>query len=113
MNRIIQLVIFNAAVSLLLKSLNIAAPIFTIYNQIFILSSIYLSNNPVDKKFARTCIKDPVCSTIQTLGKIFFLIHLTIPFLFFHKFDLKFKACFHTLVESIKKLYKKKQERKK
>ena len=103
MNQIVLLVILNAAIGFILKIFLVVRPIYTIYHQIKILTNSNLLENPDDLIGVRTCVKNPICSTIDTIGRNFFLVNMTIPFFFFHKFDRRFKECFEILIENMKK----------
>ena len=109
MNRIVKLVILNAAVGFILKSFLVVRPIFTIYYQLN-----FIIKNPTGfLYYVRTCESDFVCSTIDTIGRNFMLVNLTIPIIFFYKFDMRFNECFKNLIKNIKKRIKQKREEKK
>ena len=105
MNRVVKLIILNATVGLILKSFLTFSPIFTIYHQLAFLKNDsskyqYLLNN------VSTCNSDHVCNALDAIGRSLLLVNLTIPFVFFYKFDLKFNECFKNLLANIKKKFK-------
>lgn len=104
MNRIVLLVILNASVGFILKSFLVFRPIFTSYYQ----TKCLIYNTIIQLSYIRTCQSDFVCSTIDTIGRNFFLVNLTITFFFFYKFDSRFNECFKVLVENLKKRLKQK-----
>lgn len=71
------------------------------------------SSNQETLRFFRTCQNDYVCSTIDTIGRNLILINLTIPFLFFYKFDSRFNECLKNLIQNLKKKIKQKRLEKK
>lgn len=107
-NRIVLLVILNAAVGIFLKSFLIVRPIFTIYYQIW-----FIQNGKVISRsdYVSTCQSSYFCSTIDTIGRNFMLINLTIPFFFFYKFDIRFKECLQNLVKIFKKKLKQRRQK--
>lgn len=103
-NRVVLLIVLNATLGIILKSLMAVRPVFTIINQI---DYIFMNYGKYEKSFyisrVRTCQSDYVCTTIDTIGKNLILLNLTIPFFFFYKFDTIFKECFKTLTRNMKK----------
>ena len=103
-----SMVILNATVGVILKCFMVATPIFTIFHQID-----FFLHNSIDgitfklEKAIRTCTSDSFCSTIETIGRNFFLLNLTIPFFFFYKFDIRFKECFLNFINVLKMKLKK------
>lgn len=105
-NRIVLLIILNALVGVILKSFLVVKPIFTIYFQ---LRFVLVGNKIIDlRKYLYKCTISHVCSTIDTIGRSFFLVNLTIPFFFFYKFDRRFNECLKNLFDDLKKRMKKK-----
>ena len=105
-NRVVQLIVLNATLGIILKSLMTIRPIYTIKNQIeFIFMN--LKNFPMPdihfKSRVRICQSDYVCTTIDSIGRNLFIVNLAIPFFFFYKFDYRFKECFQNLTTNIKK----------
>lgn len=94
--------IINAAVGFILKSFLVVPPIFTIYFQ---LRFVFVESDQ-DLFFVRKCRSDYFCSTIETIGRNFMLVNLTIPFFFYYKFDKKFNECLKNLIENLKKKMK-------
>ena len=102
----IKLIIVNATVGIILKSLMAASPIFTIYHQIAVLKTNVLVKFPFMRFIVLTCQSDYVCNTIDAIGRNLILVNLTIPFFFFYKFDLRFKECYQKLIADLKKKIK-------
>ena len=100
LNRVVLLVISNAVVGLILKSFLIVRPIFTIYYQLRYIFGEYKFQ---DLLYVRTCQDDYACSTIDTMGRDFMLVNLTIQFFFFYKFDSRFNECLRNLIKILKK----------
>lgn len=107
-NRIVLLIILNALVGVILKSFLVVKPIFTIYHQLRFL----LVSEQSMREFLNTCTSHFVCSTIDTVGRIFFLVNLIINFFFFYKFDRRFKECLKNLNDDLKKKLKKRTQKK-
>ena len=104
-----SMVILNATVGVILKCFMVAAPIFTIFHQIdlFLRFKIFDEDFISTARSIRTCTSDFFCSTIETIGRSFFLLNLTIPFFFFYKFDSRFKECFLNFINVLKMKLKK------
>lgn len=111
LNRIVLLIIINAAVALIFKSFSSVSSIFTLVNQVKLLIQLLKRTqnglSVLYKQGARTCRLNIVCSLIETLGNLFFLINLSIFFLFFYKFDLRFNECSRNILEKLKKYFSK------
>lgn len=107
MNRIVLLIILNALLGFFLKIFQVVKPIFTLYDQ---LRFIFVSNHS-ERSLVNTCTSDYVCNTIDTIGRNFFLVNLTIPLFFFYRFDRRFKECLENLIDNIQKRMKKKMEK--
>ena len=106
MNRVVKLIILNATVGLILKSFMTVSPIFTIYHQLAALKSNKIIENPFLLNYVSTCNSNHVCNALDAIGRSLLLVNLTIPFVFFYKFDLKFNECFKNLVGNMKKKFK-------
>lgn len=100
LRRLIVLIILNALAGLILKSFSVISPIFTLAYQVNFLR-FHLNNgfNPKISRFSiRTCNTNYVCNTLDTCGRLFFLLNLTLPFVFFFNFDSKFNECLRKLL---------------
>lgn len=114
MNRIVLLVILNAVIGIFLKIFPNVRPLYTIYFQLWLLLKY---GNTLEYRlngfyFDGTCQHNYICGTIDTLGRNFMLVNLTIPLFFFYKFDLRFNECLKCLIENLKKKLKKKKPKK-
>lgn len=100
LRRLIVLIILNALVGLILKCFSVISPIFTLAYQVNFLR-FHLDNgyNPKISRFSiRTCNTNYVCNMLDTCGRLFFLLNLTMPFIFFFNFDIKFNECLRKLL---------------
>ena len=95
--------IINAAVGFFLKCFLVVRPLFTTY---YHLRHLIFDNHSRYLDVVPTCQNDYFCSTIDTIGRNFLLVNLTIPIIFFYKFDMRFKDCLNKLVEILKKKIK-------
>lgn len=106
------MVILNALVGLIFKSLSTVGPIYSLKREINYLMTHFKTENSRTLALmdVMLCSSNDVCNTIEKLSQLAILVNLTIPFFFFYKFDQNFKL---SVKKTLNNLKTKKQKSKK
>lgn len=99
MDNAIFMVILNTIVSVLLKLPTCVYSLIFMYYNIYKLNGYYMYYNPRFGIFFKLiCMESYFCDMLLTMANFLYLLHISIQFFFFKRFDKKFKTAFDRIL---------------